>query len=133
MEHFVFSCDTNKCEDVSVTLNLNLLQQVRVGDAPSVWVFSSQTVESIESLYVRYGPGWFDQHMPSWATTRVLGQVVLWEWIILLLMLIVCVVLNMVVKRILRFTFSHVRLVLLREFGHILALPAAFMISLTKF
>ncbi|MEM8530956.1 MAG: mechanosensitive ion channel domain-containing protein [Chloroflexota bacterium] len=109
------------------------LQRVRVGDTPPIWVFSSQTVENIEPLYARYGPGWLDQRMPEWATVRVLGQVVLWEWMALLLLLIVSGVVGIIVRRLIRFSFSRVRLAWLRELGSTLALPAAFVVSLTLF
>lgn len=76
-------------------------------------------------------PGWFVHYMPVWATTRVLRQVALWEWIALLLA--VCGLLITILHRLICFILARVQLMWLRALGYILALPAAFVISLTIF
>lgn len=76
------------------------LQRVKVGDASPVWVFSPQTVDNIDVLYERYGPGPVDRMMPAWAKTQVLGQTALWAWLALLGLIVLAVLGALVVRRI---------------------------------
>lgn len=77
------------------------LQRVRVQDAAPLWVFSPQTVENVPALYDRLGPGPVDRWMPQWARRRLLGEVPLWEWGALLLLVLASLALGRLVARLL--------------------------------
>ncbi len=61
------------------------IQRVKTADAEAVWLFSPQTVEKIPMLYQEFGPSWVEQAIPGWAKTRLAGKVPVWEWIALLI------------------------------------------------
>lgn len=56
------------------------LQRVKAEGQEPVWVFSANTVENIDLLYDRFGPGLLEQHLPGWAKVRTFGKVPLWSW-----------------------------------------------------
>lgn len=59
------------------------LNRVKPADNPPVWVFSAQTVQDIEPLYARYGPGWLENKMPPLLQRPVGFGTRLWEWLAL--------------------------------------------------
>lgn len=61
------------------------IQRVKVAGQEPVWLFSPQTVEKIPMLYEEFGPSWIEGFIPSWAKTRLAGKVPVWEWVALLL------------------------------------------------
>lgn len=61
------------------------LQRIKLPEQDPVWVFAAATVENIDALYARFGPGWLQRNLPDWATQTVLGRMALWEWLALLL------------------------------------------------
>ena len=62
------------------------LQRVKVGNADPVWVFSANTVENIDGLFIQYGPSLLEQHLPDWAMRSSLGKLRVWEVLGLLLL-----------------------------------------------
>lgn len=83
------------------------IQRVKAEGAEPVWLFSPQTVEKIPELYEAYGPSWIEEWMPSWAKTRVVGKVLLWEWLALIVFLCFGVVLGYFAQRLVRFAILH--------------------------
>lgn len=64
------------------------IERVRVKDAAPVWVFSSQTVGNIDSLYDQYKPPEFAKYLPNWLTLRFFGMA-FWEFLLLILFIII--------------------------------------------
>ncbi len=74
------------------------LQRVKVGNAEPVWVFSANTIENIPALYQQFGPGVLDRIMPAWAKVELPGNVPLWEWLVLLGLLLVGLIVGWMVR-----------------------------------
>ncbi|MEE4637489.1 MAG: mechanosensitive ion channel domain-containing protein [Wenzhouxiangella sp.] len=85
------------------------LNRIKPADGAPVWVFSSQTVQDIESLYQRYGPGWLEERLPaSLQRSAVLGTR-LWEWLALPLLIGLLVGLGRITYEVLGWLGRHVR------------------------
>ncbi len=65
-----------------------LLNRVHT-ETGSVWVFSRATVAAIGPLYKTYGFGWLGDHLPAFFFSLELGEVQLWQWIGLAVLLVV--------------------------------------------
>lgn len=63
--------DTLDLDPFPVTIRLN---RYKAPDADPVWLFSDRTVEAIDKLHERYGPGWLEKKLPEgWkASTSIL-------------------------------------------------------------
>lgn len=72
--------------DYDVSLRL---QRVRVGSRAPHWVWAATTVEEVPALYANYGPGWLEQHVPTWSKRRFLG-LPLWTLLGIALALLLC-------------------------------------------
>lgn len=59
------------------------LSRVKSADAEPVWVFSAQTVRSIDALHDRYGPRWLERQLPKPLRDNSLLGTRLWEWLAL--------------------------------------------------
>lgn len=57
------------------------------GVGTPVWSFSSDTVAQIDRLYREFGSGWFGDHLPAFLLAWEIGEVQLWQWIAILLMI----------------------------------------------
>ena len=55
-----------------------------------MWVFSANTVENIPKFYEQFGPGPIDRAVPEWALARPVGEIALWEWGALALVILLC-------------------------------------------
>lgn len=66
-----------------------LLKRYVGADGSAVWVFHSATVDEIDVLYDVYGVGWFGDHLPTFFFTFELGQVQLWQWLAIVLLILV--------------------------------------------
>ncbi len=55
----------------------------------AVWVFDRSTVAAIGPLYGEYGFGWLGDHLPAFFFSLELGEVQLWQWIGMALLLAV--------------------------------------------
>jgi small-conductance mechanosensitive channel len=67
------------------------ITRVKIGEQSPVWLFSAQTVESIDRLYEVHGPSWLARKAPGWTRGRLL-RVPIWQWLALLLLLVVGIV-----------------------------------------
>jgi small-conductance mechanosensitive channel len=56
------------------------LERVQPPDMAPVWLIARSTVRSIDALYDRNGPGWFDRNAPPWALTTF-GTTPVWQWL----------------------------------------------------
>jgi len=67
------------------------LQRVRIEglDGAVRWLISPFTVQNIDALYEAHGPGWLDERMPAWARVRGWGRVMLWQWGVMILVLLI--------------------------------------------
>lgn len=66
--------------------------------AAAVWLFSPQTVRSVDALYAVYRPP-FGEKMPAWLLRRPLGALALWQWAGLLCLLALAAGLGLVFER----------------------------------
>ena len=93
------------------------LQRLKTPDAEPVWLFSAQTVENIDRLYERHGPGWLEQRLPDWASGVGWGGIAAWKWIGIGVSLalapaagwLVSLILRRVVRRVLPITTGFIR------------------------
>lgn len=72
-------------------IRINRLKPLE-GDA--VWVFSAQTVQDIDALYERYGPGWLEERLPDMLQKPAVFGTRLWEWLALPLAIALLVLLG---------------------------------------
>ncbi len=54
-----------------------------------VWVFSPETVGAIDALYKEHGYGWLGDRLPAFFFTVEAGEVQLWQWLAILLALMI--------------------------------------------
>lgn len=64
------------------------VHRIKPGSGDPIWLFSAHTVDNIEALWEAHGPSWLARQMPSWARERGLLRIPIWQWIGLLLTLI---------------------------------------------
>ncbi|MFW6067889.1 MAG: mechanosensitive ion channel family protein [Myxococcota bacterium] len=60
------------------------LSRMTLRDGTDGWVFSRQTVDRIDALYQRYGPHWIAERLPPVFSRVQLAEVHLWQWLGLL-------------------------------------------------
>ena len=67
------------------------LQRVRITDRDGElrWLISPFTIQNIEALYEAHGPGWLDERMPTWARARGWGRVMIWQWVAMVLVILI--------------------------------------------
>jgi MscS family membrane protein len=80
---------TTKIGDVQIPVRLARLR--RKGKDP-VWVVSGGTVAAINKLYLKYGPGWAGDYLPPFVFNVQFAKVQLWQWIGLLVGLILALI-----------------------------------------
>lgn len=69
---------------------IRLQRVIEKGDgATPRWLLSPFTVENIDAMYDLYGPGWLDRNMPEWAQARGWGRTMIWQWLAMLLTVLV--------------------------------------------
>ena len=54
-----------------------------------MWVLSRRTVEHARALYAAYGPSKLEEKLPKYLKTRILFGVALWQWVGILLFLVI--------------------------------------------
>jgi MscS family membrane protein len=64
-----------------------LLQHRHLADRGDIWVFHRATVAAIDPLYQQDGFGWLGDHLPAFFFTIEVGEVQLWQWLGLVLLL----------------------------------------------
>ncbi|PNK59518.1 mechanosensitive ion channel family protein [Psychrobacter sp. FDAARGOS_221] len=74
------------------------LERVKVEGQPPVWVFSSQTVMSIEMLYDIHKPAYFERYIPDWLLVKVFG-LRLWEVLAMLVFMAVTMGLGLLMSK----------------------------------
>jgi small-conductance mechanosensitive channel len=65
------------------------LERIRPRGASPVWVMSRRTVERVPALYQEYGPSKLEKKLPSFLRSRIVFGVALWQWVGILLFLLV--------------------------------------------
>jgi small-conductance mechanosensitive channel len=83
------------------------LNRVKPANGPAVWVFSAQTVQDIEPLYARYGPGWLENKMPPVLQRPAGFGTRLWEWVALPLLAVILFGLGWLTHRVLGWLGRH--------------------------
>ncbi|SEM41883.1 MscS family membrane protein [Syntrophus gentianae] len=68
-----------------------LLERVRKGDNPEVWLFSAETLKLIPHIYEEIDSPWFEGRLPAALTENRLAGLPLYRWIMPLLMLPVAI------------------------------------------
>lgn len=68
--------------------------------APGRWVFSLSTVERVETWYAQLGNVWLRDHIPSVLERTGPFDILLWQWVGLLLAAVVSVVAALLIRRI---------------------------------
>lgn len=61
------------------------LERVDPPDLPPVWLVARSTVDEIDALYERYGPGRLERLVPEWALASYGGAPV-WQWVAFLVL-----------------------------------------------
>ncbi len=74
-----------------VQIPVRLARVRRKGRGP-VWVVSSGTVAAINKLYTKYGPGWAGDYLPPFVFNVQFAKVQLWQWIGVLVGLILVLI-----------------------------------------
>jgi small-conductance mechanosensitive channel len=85
------------------------LNRIKADNQEPVWVFSGQTVQDIEALYARYGPGWLENMMPPVLQRTVAFGTRIWEWLALPLLVALLVGLGQLTHRLLGWLGQHSR------------------------
>jgi MscS family membrane protein len=65
-----------------------LLQHRQVSGHEDIWVFARATVAAINPLYEQDGYGWLGDHLPAFFFTLEAGEVQLWQWVGLVVLLL---------------------------------------------
>ncbi len=94
------------------------------GDA--VWVFSRQTVQNIDQLYLRYGPSWLERQLPEAFHTKVMGGLMLWELLSLPVLVGLALLAGFAVRRLLNLAARWVESRLLTDIYRAMRGPAIF-------
>jgi small-conductance mechanosensitive channel len=108
------------------------LQRVRVGERAPAWVISASTVENIEPLYAEFGPTWLDRNVPDWADRRLLG-ISLWKVAGVLLLGLVCYLLFLLLRLIIRRLLNRSDNAWLTDLSAHIATPAALALAVFVF
>ncbi len=74
------------------------LERVQASDTPPVWLVARSTVRSIDVVYERHGPGWFDRNAPSWAWATF-GAAPVWQWLGFILLVLISVATGLGLQR----------------------------------
>lgn len=76
------------------------------GGTSTLWLFSADTVRSVDALYAAYRPP-FGEKMPAWLLRRPLGTLPLWQWTGMLLALGLAAGLAIFLERLLLALFAR--------------------------
>lgn len=80
------------------------LHRVKAAGRPAIWLFSAHTVDNVERMWAVHGPSALARAMPAWAQERGLGQLLIWQWIGLGVVLLLAPLFGFVVAgRVVRF------------------------------
>ncbi len=74
------------------------LERVQPSDTPPVWLIARSTVRSIDVLYERHGPGWFDRNAPAWAWATF-GAAPVWQWLGFILLILLSLAIGLGLQR----------------------------------
>ena len=74
------------------------LERVQPSDMPPLWLIARSTVRSIDLLYERHGPGWFDRNAPAWALATF-GTAPVWPWVGFLLLVVLSIGIGLSLQR----------------------------------
>ncbi|MFO8149788.1 MAG: mechanosensitive ion channel, partial [Trueperaceae bacterium] len=74
------------------------LERVQASDMPPVWLIGRSTVRSIDVVYERHGPGWFDRNAPAWAWATF-GAAPVWQWLGFILLVLLSVAIGLGLQR----------------------------------
>ncbi|MFW5815450.1 MAG: mechanosensitive ion channel family protein [Wenzhouxiangella sp.] len=77
------------------------LSRIKRPEADPVWVFSAQTVRSIDALHERYGPRWLEQQLPGPLLDNSLLGTRIWEWLALPLLVGLLILIGSLLRRLL--------------------------------
>ena len=75
------------------------LERVQPPDGPPLWLIARSTVRSIDVLYERHGPGWFDRNAPAWALATF-GAAPVWQWLGFSLLVVLSVGIGLTLQRV---------------------------------
>ncbi|NBB93626.1 MAG: mechanosensitive ion channel [Gammaproteobacteria bacterium] len=59
------------------------INRLKPAESDAVWVFARQTVDDIDALYERYGPGWLEERLPDVLQRPAFSGTRIWEWLAL--------------------------------------------------
>jgi MscS family membrane protein len=78
-----------------------LLDRVKRGGGPPIWLFSAKTLKGVPALYEEIRPVWIERYLPNTIREFRLLGLPLWQWIVLLLAIPFVVGLTWLVSRLL--------------------------------
>ncbi len=90
------------------------LERVSRGAGPPIWLFSAKTLKAVPTLYEEIRPFWFERHMPKEVREFRFLDILLWQWIVLVLAVPIVLGLTWVLSRLL---FRTLRPLLFRLTG----------------
>ncbi len=108
---------------VSIRLN-----RVQVGEESPVWVFSRQSVEHIEPLFMRYGPTPLEKALPDSLRTDAFWSLMWWEVIAIPMIFAATILLGYVFYRMFNIVEKRVPYEPVEDVVRILKLPAILII-----
>lgn len=85
------------------------LQRYRLPDGALVWAFSPFTVDHIGALYEEHGPGLLERQFPDHTNWGSYANIAVWEWGVLVGLLVAAVVLHKLIYTVLRLLARVVR------------------------
>lgn len=109
------------------------LYRVKFPQYDPFWLFSPNTVENIETLYSQFGPGILDKRLPEWVKIRMWGNLPVWEWIMLFLILAISAVAGWLAQKFITFLLIRSSRKWSRGLAESIPLPIAFTLCLIIF
>lgn len=77
------------------------LERVSRGAGPPIWLFSAKTLKAVPTLYEDIRPFWFERYMPKEVREFRFLDILLWQWIALVLVIPIVLGLTWVLSRLL--------------------------------
>jgi len=81
-----------------VTIDLRLTRH-RLADGRALWLFGGKSLADLDALYEQIGFGWLGDVLPTWLFSAVLLEMMAWQWVGLLLGMILALALSWLLGR----------------------------------
>lgn len=105
------------------------LQRVRVNELAPIWVFSANTVDSIEQLYQIHAPTKLEQALPQWIKIE-LFSIALWEYLLVAILLALGILIGRLISLITEKIAGYLKEGIIQNLIRTLTRPITFTIAL---